>query len=180
MRTLNAPIKRSLARDQAGFAATEFALVFPVALLLFLGLVEIGDAVAISRKVTITSRTVTDLVTQNVSVTAASVTNILNASSAILAPYSTANAVITVSEVSTDATGKATVTWSQSLNGTALPVGQVVQLPPTIVQPNIAVIWGQVQYSYAPYLKMNLTGNMTLASQIFLNPRLSNSIPLNP
>jgi Flp pilus assembly protein TadG len=178
---LNISIKnRGFFGEESAFAAVEFALVFPVALALFVGLVDISDGVAISRKVTITARTITDLVSQNVNVTTASVTTMLNAASAIAAPYSTANMVITVSEVTTDASGNATVTWSQSSKGSALTAGQSVSVPTGIGRPNTSLIWGQVRYNYTPLLYAPFIGNITLSSQIFLSPRLSNSIPLTP
>lgn len=168
------------ARDERAFAATEFAMIFPVAVVLFVGLVDVSDAVAISRKITITARTITDLVSQNVSVSTASVATMLNAASAIAAPYTPAKMIITVSEVSTDSSGNATVTWSQSLNGSPLAVGAPVALPAGIGRPNISLIWGQVWYTYSPFLYASFIGNKTLSSQIYLSPRLSNSIPLTP
>jgi Flp pilus assembly protein TadG len=169
-----------LSTDKRGFAATEFAMIFPVAIALFVGLVDISEGVAISRKVTITARTITDLISQNVNVSTASVNMMLNAAAAIAAPYPKANMVITVSEVSTDASGNATVTWSQSLNGTPLNVGKSLTLPVGIGRPNISLIWGQVSYNYSPFLYASFIGNTTLSSQIYLSPRLSNSILLTP
>ena len=57
---------------------------------------------------------------------------ILNASQQIIAPFSQANVIVTLSEVSTDASGAATITWSDSLNGTPRPVGQAVTLPASL------------------------------------------------
>lgn len=170
----------SFSGDRRGFAATEFAMIFPIAVALFVGLVDVSEGVAISRKVTITARTITDLVSQNVNVSTASLNIMLNAASAIAAPYPAANMIITVSEVSTDASGSATVTWSQSLNGSPLTVGKSVTLPTGISRPNISLVWGQVWYSYSPLLYAPFMGSMTLSNQIYLSPRLSNSIPLTP
>lgn len=163
--------------DPRATAAAEFALVFPLAIVIMMGMIAVGEAVAISRKVTITARTVTDLITQNISVAKSEVTTALNASSAIAAPFSTANMTIIVSEVSTDAKGAAKIIWSQPLNGTGLTKGQSVTLPAAMVQPNISLIWGQVTYRYTPFFGSKLTGSFTLSDQIFMSPRLSESIP---
>jgi len=171
---------RRMGRDQRAAAGSEFALVVPLALVLLTGAITYGDAIAIDRKVTLTTRTVTDLVTQYTSISTADLQTLLGASSAIIAPYSSANVIVTVSQVTTDATGKATVAWSQSLNGTARPVGQVVSLPATIDTPNVTYIFGEVQYGYTPTVGYQVTGTITLRDQTYMSPRLSTTIALTP
>ena len=124
-----AAVLTRLRDDHRGVAAIEFAIVLPFMLVLYIGGVELGDGMAIQVKVTDTTHIVADLVTQQTTTTTkAMVDTILGASSATMAPYSSppysaANLVVTVSEVSTNASGAATVTWSDSLNGTKRPVG---------------------------------------------------------
>jgi Flp pilus assembly protein TadG len=166
----------NLARKSDGIAALEFAIVLPLMVLLYVGGVEVGDAIAIDYKTTITARDVADLATQYVSINNPTMTSILGASSAIIAPYSSGNIVVTVSEVSVDAAGNATVTWSDSLNGTPHPIGLSVTLPTAIDTPSTTLIWGEVTYSYTPWFGQVLTGTYAIYENIFLYPRLSNSI----
>ncbi len=49
------------AKDRSGVAATEFALLLPVLLLLFFGVVEGSDALAKSRRVSLAANTLADL-----------------------------------------------------------------------------------------------------------------------
>jgi hypothetical protein len=85
--------------------------------------------------------------------------------------------VATVSEVSTDASGNATVTWSDSLNGTRRPVGQVIHLPTSLAgQANISLILGEVSYNYTPTLGYFITGAVTISDSYYLYPRLGSSI----
>ena len=103
--------------------------------------------------------------------------SILGASSATIAPYSASNLIVTVSEVSTDASGAATVTWSQSLNGTPRPKTQAIALPSSLaVQPNISLILGEVSYPYTPNLGYTITGTVMIADSYFLFPRNSTAI----
>src|ERR1700736_1759803 len=74
--------------DISGLAATEFALVVPVMLVLFFGTDEFASGIAVSRKVTLMARTLSDLTSQNTSVNDTQLTNIRNASVAIMTPYS--------------------------------------------------------------------------------------------
>jgi hypothetical protein len=108
-------------------------------------------------------------------------TAILGASSAIIAPFPSGPLTIVLSEISTDATGKSTVTWSDTLNGTKLAVGSSVTLPGTLATPSSSLIWGQVTYAYTPTLGYVITGTWTLMDQVYMSPRDSASITrINP
>jgi len=78
---------RQLWMDANAVAATEFAIVVPFMLLLYVGGVELGNGMSISVKVSETAHTVADLVSQNTQVTTAQMQGILGASAATLAPY---------------------------------------------------------------------------------------------
>jgi Flp pilus assembly protein TadG len=169
---------RNFRGDPRGVAAVEFAAVLPFMLALYVGGVELGDGMAIQVKVTDTAHTVADLTTQNKNVTSATMQTILNASQQIIAPFSQVNAIVTISEISTDGSGAATVTWSQSLNGTQRAVGQTMTLPSSLAgQRNISLILGEVSYAYTPNLGYAITGTVNLADSYWLFPRNSTSIP---
>jgi Flp pilus assembly protein TadG len=162
--------------DERGVSAVEFALLLPLMVMLYLGGVEISQGLTIDRKVTLVARTVADLAAQVSSISNADMTNILNASASVLAPYSTDNVKVTVSEVSIDGNGRATITWSDSKNGTARAAGAVVTLPSALNIANSSLIWGEVSYNYKPVIGYVITGTMTLTDQIYMRPRLSDSV----
>jgi Flp pilus assembly protein TadG len=162
--------------DHRGVAAIEFALILPIMLTIYIGGTELGDGFAIDIKVTEVAHSVADIASQYVTIDNSDMSNILGASAAIIAPYSSANIVVTVSEVTTDSNGKATVTWSDTLNGTARPVGQKITLPTSLQTPNISLILGEVSYGYTPNMGYTLTGTITLSDSYYLYPRLSNSV----
>ena len=168
-------------RDPRGLATVEFALVLPFTLVLFTGAIMYGDAIAIDRKVTLTTRTVTDLVTQVSTISQADLTTAMAASAQIVAPYSATPMTVTVSEVQTDSAGKATVTWSQKYpSGAGRPKQQVIALPSTIDTANATFILGEVTYTYTPAIGYRVTGPMTLSDQTYMSPRVSAAIPLTP
>jgi len=170
---------RRLVPDQRGVAAVEFAMLLPLMVTLYLGGVQLSQAVAIDRKMTLISRTVADLVAQVTSVSSSDMTNILAASSAIIAPYSSTKLKLTVSSVTIDSTGKATIAWSKTLNGTARTVGSTVTLPTALDVANTSLIWGESSYAYTPPVGYVITGTMTLSDQIYMAPRLSTSVACN-
>ena len=108
-----------LAKDERGVSAVEFAMLLPLMMTLFFGGVEVSQGVSIDRKVTLTARTVTDLVSQVASINNAGMNGVLQAATAVLSPYPTNNAKVTVSVLKIDANSKVTVDWSDTLNGTA-------------------------------------------------------------
>jgi len=162
--------------DQRGVSAVEFAMLLPLMLTLYLGAVEISQAVGIDRKVTMTSRTVADLASQVTSISNSDMSNILNASSAVIAPYDPSKLKVTVSQVSIDNNGNATVSWSCTQGGTARTIGSSVTLPSALKIANTSLIWGEAAYLYKPAIGYVVTGTLNLSDQIYMRPRLSNSI----
>jgi Flp pilus assembly protein TadG len=172
------PLLGRFRRDRRGAAAAEFSLILPVALILFTGAITYGNAIYIDRKVTLTARTVTDLITQYTSVQKSDITNVLGATSKIMAPFDPSIAVVRVSEVTTDASGNAKVVWSKATaNGTPRTPGSTITLPTAIDTANVSFIYGEASYLYTPNVGYQVTGSITLSDQAFMSPRLSSSVP---
>lgn len=169
-------ILRGFRADTRGVSAVEFAMLLPLMVTLYLGGVEVSQGISIDRKVTLTARTVADLVSQVASINNSDMNSVLQASSAVLSPYPVDKAKVTVSLVKIDNNSKVTVEWSDSLNGTARAKGSAVTLPSALIVPNTSLVWGEVEYSYKPTVGYVVTGTMSLKDQIFMRPRLSDSI----
>jgi Flp pilus assembly protein TadG len=155
-------------------------MLLPLMITLYLGGVEVSQAVAVDRKVTLISRSLGDLVAQVTTVTNADMTNILAATAAIVVPYVDANLRITVSSVVIDAQGIAKIAWSDTKNGTARAVGSTVTLPPALNTASTSLIWAESQYAYKPVIGYVITGTMTLKDQIYMRPRLSDTVTRTP
>jgi len=162
--------------DRRGVSALEFAMLLPLMMTLYLGSVETSQGIAASRKVTLTAHTLADLSSQYTDITNADMSNILNAASAIMAPYPVAGLQAVVSELSINAQGQASVVWSDTLNGTARSVGQVVNIPSALAVPNTYLLLSEVQYGYNPTYGYVLTGTLTLSDQMYMRSRQSTSI----
>ncbi len=167
---------RRLAGDGAGIAAVEFALILPVMLTLYFGAVEFGDVLTIDRKVTHVTSSLADLVTQSRTISDTDMANILDATAAIVTPYDDSLLRITVSGVSIDKDGKATVAWSDARNATPFAVNSVVTVPQALDIPNTFLVTAQVHYLYTPLIGYMVTGPWDLKDRFYLQPRLSNDV----
>jgi Flp pilus assembly protein TadG len=186
-----------------GVAATEFAIVVPFMLLLLVGGTELGNGMAINVKVSATAHSIADMVTQNTSLSTASMQNILTGASSIIAPYpvSGGQLSVTVSEVSSDASGNLTVQWSKSYNGSTFGAGRTSlgvngsygalsrpsSLNGTVGNANnannqndqVSFIVSEVSYAYTPNLGYTITGTVNLGDTYWLFPRCSTDSPAN-
>jgi Flp pilus assembly protein TadG len=169
---------RRFAADCSALSAIEFAIVLPFMLFFYVGGVELGDGLQIQFRVTETARSVTDLTSQYIIIESSDMSTILAAASTVMTPYPASNMAITVSEVTTNAQGQGTVTWSCSLNGTARTTGATVTLPNSLQTPNISLIWGEVTYSYTPPFGYAIVGTINMYQSAYFYPRLVNAITL--
>jgi Flp pilus assembly protein TadG len=174
---------RRFCKDRRGVSAIEFAMIAPLMITIYLGGVEVTQAVAVDRKTTIVAHTVADLVAQDINVSDSDMNDILSASASVASPYAAANLQVTVSSIMIDSSGKATISWSDTLNGTAHTVngpvhkrGDKVTLPTALAVPSTSLIWGEVSYAYKPMFGVVLTGTFNLGDAIYMRPRLTSCI----
>jgi len=167
---------RRFGRDERGVSAVEFALLLPLMVTLYLGSVEVSQGIAADRKVTMVARSVADLVSQVSTINNSGMSNVLAAASSVMSPYDVSKAQVTVSLVTIDANSKATISWSDSLNGTARAKGSSVTLPSALLVPNTSLVWGEANFAYKPVIGYVISGTLTLKDQIYMRPRLSDTI----
>ena len=159
--------------DRRGVSAVEFALLLPLMIPLYLGAVEFSQGFDMNRKVTLIAATVANITAQNTNLTTTAMTNILNASTAIMSPYSTSGLSVTVSCLSIDANSAVAVDWSATLNGTARAVGSKVTIPSALLVPSSQLIFSEVSYPYKPSLGYVLTGTLNLKGTTYNSPRIT-------
>jgi Flp pilus assembly protein TadG len=146
-------ILQRFARDRRAVAVVEFALVLPVILVMYLGMVEITRAVSNSRKVTLLARTLSDLTARGA---VPSMADIFAASAAVLAPFKSSDAKMVVSAIGVYGSGagvQGRVCSSQASGGaTALAVNSVVPVPTGFETKGARFIRADVDMDYTPML----------------------------
>ena len=169
-------VLRRFARDSKGVSAIEFAMVLPFMVALYVGTIELGDGLTIRFKATQAVRSVTSLASEYVSIDTATMSTILNAASTVITPYPASNMTITLSEITTNASGQGKVTWSCSLNGTPRTWNSSYTLPTNLQTANITVLLGEVTYPYTPGLGYVISGTINIYQSLYFYPRLTATI----
>ncbi|HVV40356.1 MAG TPA: TadE/TadG family type IV pilus assembly protein [Nitrobacter sp.] len=171
-----------LRRDARGLAATEFAMIVPLMLLLFFGTTEISTGVAIDRKVTLVAHTLSDLTSRSLCVEYTgcdTLTNFFAASYGIMWPYSSTPVNATISELYIDPkTSLARVQWSQgsaprSTGSTmTIPSGLIATDSSGNVLSNQYLIFSEVSYLYKPAIGYVVApAGITLKDTSYTRPR---------
>jgi Flp pilus assembly protein TadG len=176
---------RGLLNDCRGIAAVEFAVIVPVMLVMFFGVVEFSSGLSVNRKVTLAARTLSDLVSQSTNVLDTDLTNAGQAAKAIMTPYPPAPLKSQITELYVDpATKVARVQWSKALTidssgnvtfgVSAHAPKDVVVIPTDLQVGGTYVIWSEVSYVYVPAVGsvMAKTG-VTLKDFTYTRPRQS-------
>ena len=110
-----------------GVAALEFAIIAPILILMFVGTLEVSLAIAVNRKVSRISSSVSDLITQSQTLTTGDVDNIMDIAAKIMLPYSNTVGIVVTG---IDVTGSsATVAWSRAVVEPQNAVGAPYTVP---------------------------------------------------
>lgn len=173
--------------DSRALAATEFAVIVPLMLVMFFGTVEFSSAVAIDRKVTIAARALSDLTSQTSAITVDDtyLQNVFTASITTMTPYAATPLNAAITEIYVDSNLRATVQWSRAatissgasqatLTTSARHAGDVVT---TVVPSNLLVrqtylILSEASYLYTPSVGYVMgKAGVTLSDVSYTRPR---------
>jgi len=152
-------------------SAVEFALLAPMMIGLYLGCVEISQGVSADRKVSLVSAALANLSAQVSTISTTDMTNILDASSAIISPYSASLLKMTVTCLKIDANKNVTVKWSVTRGGTAN--SGTMSIPSALAVANTQLLFAQASYAYTPTVGYTISGTLTLSDQMYMSPRIT-------
>jgi Flp pilus assembly protein TadG len=180
---------RRFIASRGGVAALEFAMVMPVLLILFLSSFDVGNAIIVYLKVRAATFELAAITNQYGTGTTAQISTstmsaITSATSAVMAPFPSSAAVVTISQIKATSASAATVSWSYTVNGTAL-TGSYTGLPANMAKNSCNntypcyFILSSVQYPYTPLFGHYMTGSLTLSDTLLVTPRVSKCVQYN-
>lgn len=170
-----AKIRTGFAEDRSGVAAVEFALLLPVMMVMYLGVVEISRAITNSRKVAQLARTLADLTSRDV-LTNASMDDILASRIAVLAPFDAGGVRIVVSSIGVYGSGGSVIgkVCSSKASGkdasnnsiVPLPLNKVVDVPAGYETAGLRFVRADVDMDYTPLLGVSILQWVTTRTSI--------------
>lgn len=177
---------RKFFKSRRGVLATEFALVAPVMVILWVGLVELATAYLVAQKVEMAAQSAADIIAQDRFVDNTKLANIDKAIKTIIYPYNTAKMGYHIASIVADAGGINSVAWHQGGGALVVPVQQATIADP-LTTADDSVIAVTVQYNHTPiffdwtYVRELFGGRttVTIDETVFARPRLVPIVPKN-
>jgi len=175
--------------DRRGIAATEFAVIVPIMLVLLFSTVEFCSGLAVDRKVSLVARTIANLTSQGAAASDSDLANFFGAANLIMVPYVQPTYPapnMTISELYIDpSSGNARVQWS--VGSAPHSAGFIVPIPSSMIAtdptthaiiPNQYIIFSEVNTVYTPSLgNYGLMGAaVTLSDVAYALPRQSTCV----
>ena len=167
---------RRMGRDRRGVSAIEFALIVPALILLYVGTVEISNALTVYRRTAQVAATAADLTAQVRDVTKDDIKDIQAAASSILTPYSTDPLKIVLSSVVADDKNNGKVDWSCASKGGARANNSSYNVPAGLTEPDSSVIVAEIKYTFTPLVGLTTIfspGSFEIARTFYTRPRRS-------
>lgn len=175
-------------KDEAkGVAAIEFAFIAPLMLIMYVGTMEVSNAVSANRKLSRVSSTVGDLLTQATCYTDAKIQDIIKVTDDIMYPYDNVVAIqLNSVKIENDI---AKVEWSRGFNG-AVPLspGTVYDVPAKIKINGNYLLAAKIEMGYSPAIgwikpdgKTSISiddAPINMSEQMFLRPRVGDKIEI--
>ena len=161
--------------DRRGIAATEFAFIVPIMLVMFFGTVEFSSGIAVDRKVTLMARTLADLTSQSVSVANSDLTNFFNASNGIMTPYDgDADESHDLGIVCRSKNASGAGTMEPGGRGVPRGTGSPVAIPAALAVGGTYLLFSEVSYLYVPAVGYVMAkAGITLHDVAYTRPRQS-------
>lgn len=173
---MRAPSKLRFSAATNGTVAVEFAFIAPILIALFLGSIELCNALICRGKVTTVAASAADLVAQDSTITTSQINDVFSAVNAIVYPYPSAGSKIILTSIKADPNhaGQYVVDWSVATqNATPHTQGASIAVPTGLVTQGASVILAEVSYTYTPPTTKFISGPFTMTDSFYARPRRS-------
>lgn len=179
---------RNFAQATQGIAAVEFALIVPIMSMLFIGAVEMSQAVTVNRRVTQVGSTTGDLVARaDANISSTDIVDIMKVGGYLMSPFPANTLKVDISVVSSTA-ASATDTkrkWVCSYDGanpstvSCTCPNTTYTIPAGLLSTSDSIVIANVQYGYKPalfdvFMKSSYGGTggvYTMIENVYLKPR---------
>lgn len=167
-------------RARDGVAATEFALIFPVMMMMLVGVYDYGVALVINQKTITASQMLSDLVARNVTVTEEDIDNIIDSGFQAIRPFPVENYGYDIISLRYDGDSaddiEPYVCWRRTANMTASdrPIDNAAPISAL----GEGLVIATVTYTYRPALTWRFFGTINMSETAFSRGRRSAVVSL--
>ncbi len=162
--------------DRKGVAALEYALIAPMMFMLLFVSFELTDALSASNRAERAAGAIADVIARDVLVSDAEVADVLAAVPWITHPTPGEHVRSRITSIFVNASGQASVVWSEGSGMAALPVGAIVTLPGGMLVPETGLIMGETQMDYRPPLGLYSASAFTINKTEYRRSRIMDPI----
>lgn len=162
------------AKERKGLAAIEFALLAPIMVFLFFATVEGSDALATSRRVSLSVNTIADLVAQETEIQTSALSDLFTGMEDIIDQGGITVDFRVVSLVVDPVTNDVVIHWSRDNSGGAPYAPGTVYAGPadvSLLDPTASIIVSEVTYNYTPTLTNKLLPSVSFNKNATRWPR---------
>ena len=146
-------LARCLAKTERGVAATEFALLLPIMVMMFFGLIEASNAMTVNRKVAISANTLADLAAQSETLLISEIDDLFDGVMTIVEPNDSTGLQLRLISVVLDEEDKPVVHWSRDYLGNepyAVGADYLKLSDNAVIVGNSSLIVVELIYTYVP------------------------------
>jgi len=160
--------------NEEGVAVMEAAMLFPVMLVLLMGVFDLGNGITLSAKTITSSQIAADLVSRNRSIDSAELNDLIEGAKLAFEPYGTASFGIDIVSIRFDSDQNPEILWRETRNmpQNDAAVASVVGLAPE----GEGMIIVTVQYGYEPMFSKYFTDDIDFSEVAFARGRRSPTV----
>lgn len=165
-------IKRILSewmREKEGVAAIEAAMIFPIMLMMFLGVFDAGNAILANQKAVRASQVVADLIARQNIVSASDVTEAIAAGRLAFEPLDSSSYGVDIVSIRFDEDANSSIVWRETVNMGSIP--DALSAVSALEDENEGVVMVSVEYTYVPLFSSFISGSFLMREVAFSRGR---------
>ncbi len=168
---------RQYIEGKEAVAAVEAALLFPVLLLMLLGMLDLGYGILASQKTIRASQVVADLVARKSTLNMSEINEAVEAGRLALDPFDTSSYGVDIVSIFFDENGQSNVCWRHTVNMS--PNQNVLASTNGLGASGEGVLAVTVKYRYAPDFSSHIISDINMQEVAFTRGRRSSVIQMN-
>ncbi len=166
-----------LKSDERGIAAVEFGMLVPLLFLMFIGTLELGQAVGLDRRVSMATAATADLIARDDTASDSSLDATMDIVKHLLSPYDPTRMKVGIISIKADPddASQTRVEWSKGYNGASVPAKCTsYTMPDGLLSRGASAIIVESEYDYEPLILSHyLNSAVTLRDKATVSPRKS-------